>query len=325
MKNENKQFIQTGILVLSGTAFLLILLYMIGKNENLFSSGFLLRARFKNIQGLKEGNNVRYAGIDMGTVKNIRLLNDSIVEVDMRMSRKLKGILLKNSIVSIGTDGLVGNKVINISHGKYPSTIAVNDDLLPSVKPVDTDQLLATLDHSNQELNLIFQNIRKITDDIQHSKGWKKWINDTSIHHEISKSAIGLNKTVKALLESSRLVQNNMQKINNQDGLLGKLIGDTVWANQSESLIFGLNSTSVKLDQSIHLINEVMTDLRTDLEEGPGVLNLVMKDSMMGENLSETIERLNKSGKLLEENLKALQSSFLLRGYFKKKTRKNEH
>jgi phospholipid/cholesterol/gamma-HCH transport system substrate-binding protein len=324
MKNENKQFIQTGFLVLSGTAFLLILLYMIGKNENLFSSGFLLRARFKNIQGLKEGNNVRYAGIDMGTVKNIRLLNDSIVEVDMRMSRKLKGVLLKNSIVSIGTDGLVGNKVINIAHGNYPSTIADNNDLLPSVKPVDTDKLLATLDQSNQELNLIFKNIRKITDSIQQSKGWKRWMNDTSIHSEISQSAIGLNKTVKALLESSRLVQTNMQKINNQDGLLGKLIGDTAWANQSESLIFGLNSTSAKLDQSIYVINEVMNDLKTDLEEGPGVLNLVMKDSMMRENLSETIERLNKSGKLLEENLKALQSSFLLRGYFKKKIRKNE-
>jgi phospholipid/cholesterol/gamma-HCH transport system substrate-binding protein len=85
-----------------------------------------------------------------------------------------------------------------------------------------------------------------------------------------------------------------------------------------------LNSTSAKLDQSIYVINEVMNDLKTDLEEGPGVLNLVMKDSMMRENLSETIERLNKSGKLLEENLKALQSSFLLRGYFKKKIRKNE-
>jgi phospholipid/cholesterol/gamma-HCH transport system substrate-binding protein len=324
MKNENKQFIQTGILVLSGTAFLLILLYMIGKNENLFSSGFLLRARFKNIQGLKEGNNVRYAGIDMGTVKNIRLLNDSIVEVDMRMSRKLKGILLKNSIVSIGTDGLVGNKVINISHGKYPSTIAVNDDLLPSVKPVDTDQLLATLDHSNQELNLIFQNIRKITDGIHQSKGWKKWINDTSIHREISKSAVGINKTVNIILESSRLVETNMKKINEQKGLLGKLIGDTVWANQSESLILRLNNTSSKLDQSIDAINEVVNNLKTDLEQGSGVLNRVMKDSMMGENLSETIERLNKSGKLLEENLKALQSSFLLRGYFKKQSKRNE-
>src|SRR5574339_214522 len=103
--------IKLGVFVMAGLLFLILLLYMIGKNKNLFGSNFILKARFENVQGLQTGNNVRYAGIESGTVKKITILNDTVVEVVMVIDDKMKSIIRKNAIVSIGTDGFVGNKV----------------------------------------------------------------------------------------------------------------------------------------------------------------------------------------------------------------------
>ena len=87
---------------------------MIGKNRNLFGATYVLKARFENVQGLVAGNNVRFSGIQAGTVKKVKILNDTVIEVTMIIETKMKTIIRKNAIASIGTDGLVGNKVVNI-------------------------------------------------------------------------------------------------------------------------------------------------------------------------------------------------------------------
>jgi len=75
--------VKLGAFVLVGLVLLIVMLYMIGKNRNLFGSNFILKARFGNVHGLKPGNNVRYAGIDVGTIKIINVLNDTTMEVAM--------------------------------------------------------------------------------------------------------------------------------------------------------------------------------------------------------------------------------------------------
>jgi phospholipid/cholesterol/gamma-HCH transport system substrate-binding protein len=75
--------IKLGVFVLAGLLFLILLLYMIGRNRNLFGRNYVLKARFENVQGLIPGNNVRFAGIQAGTVKKIQILNDTMIEVTM--------------------------------------------------------------------------------------------------------------------------------------------------------------------------------------------------------------------------------------------------
>ena len=69
MSNRNINNIKLGVFVISGLFFLVLVLYMIGRNSNLFGATYQLKARFSNVQGLVVGNNVRYAGIETGTVK----------------------------------------------------------------------------------------------------------------------------------------------------------------------------------------------------------------------------------------------------------------
>ncbi|HSN10460.1 MAG TPA: MlaD family protein, partial [Hanamia sp.] len=101
--------VKLGVFVLAGLLFLVILLYMIGKNRNLFGSNYVLKARFENIQGLVTGNNVRFSGIQAGTVKRINIINDTLIEVTMVIDKKMSKIIHNNAVASISTEGLVGN------------------------------------------------------------------------------------------------------------------------------------------------------------------------------------------------------------------------
>ena len=114
MNTESQHKIKLGIFVIAGSLLLILGLYMIGKNKNIFGRTITITAYFDNISGLQPGNNVRYSGIDIGTVDGVRILNDSTIEVSMNIKDEMVEIVRMNSFASIGTDGLMGNKLINI-------------------------------------------------------------------------------------------------------------------------------------------------------------------------------------------------------------------
>src|SRR6478752_6018204 len=115
MAKQSISNVKLGIFVLSGLFILVFTLYMIGKNQNLFGNTFQLKARFDNVYGLMSGNNVRFSGIQIGTVRNVNIVNDTLIEVEMDVDEEVKKFIHKNAIASIGTEGIMGNKVVNIS------------------------------------------------------------------------------------------------------------------------------------------------------------------------------------------------------------------
>src|SRR5689334_23205300 len=132
MKQKNINNLKLGLFVLSGLFFLVLLLYMIGKNRNLFGSNFLLKARFENVQGLVAGNSVRYAGISIGTVKSVSIVNDSLIEVAMLVDENMKQVIRTNTLASIGTDGLMGNKLVNMIPVRSAAQLVKEGSILES-------------------------------------------------------------------------------------------------------------------------------------------------------------------------------------------------
>ena len=137
--------VKLGVFVLAGLGFLILLLYIIGKNQNMFGSTFILKARFDNVHGLMPGNNIRFAGIDAGTVRSIKVLNDTTIEVSMLVKNKMKGYIRKNATVSISTDGLMGNRLLNIEAAKRPAALVDEGDILLTTQGPDTDEMLNVL------------------------------------------------------------------------------------------------------------------------------------------------------------------------------------
>ena len=82
MKNTNSQKLRLGLFVITGTVLFIVGVYLIGQRQNMFKKTFTISAYFQNVNGLQNGNNVRYSGIDIGTVKDITMVNDSTIKVE---------------------------------------------------------------------------------------------------------------------------------------------------------------------------------------------------------------------------------------------------
>jgi phospholipid/cholesterol/gamma-HCH transport system substrate-binding protein len=143
MKATSGQKIKIGFFTALGLLVLVLAVFFIGNQKNLFSSTFTVYGIFKNVSGLQVGNNARFAGINVGVIQSIDIVNDSSVKVVVTLNNKVKPFVKKDSKLNIGSDGLMGDKLIVIAPGGITSTQTVqNGDQLATVPPLDVDKLV---------------------------------------------------------------------------------------------------------------------------------------------------------------------------------------
>jgi phospholipid/cholesterol/gamma-HCH transport system substrate-binding protein len=146
MKTTSGQKIRIGLFTLIGLLVLVSAIFFIGNRKNLFSSTFNVYGTFKNVNGLQVGNNVRFAGINVGVVQAINIATDTSARVDITLNNDVKKFIKKDSKISIGSDGLMGDKLVVIAPGGFTSTEEVkNGDQLTALNPVDVDKIIAKL------------------------------------------------------------------------------------------------------------------------------------------------------------------------------------
>ena len=179
MANETTRNIRLGIFVVTGTLILIVALYLMGSKQNLFGSTFSISANFYNVNGLMQGNNVRYAGIDVGTVESIKIINDTSVKVVMVIEKKIQPYIKKNALASIGTDGLMGNKLVNINSIKDHGKMIHEGDILEASKPIEMEEMVKTLSSTNDNMKVITYNLKNITNKINSKNSLWSLLMDT--------------------------------------------------------------------------------------------------------------------------------------------------
>lgn len=322
MKNKKPiNNIKLGAFVLAGLIFLIMILYMIGKNEHVFGSNFSIKARFQNVQGLKIGNNVRFGGIDIGTVKKINIINDTLMEVEMFVDNKLKNILRKNAIVTIGTDGLVGNKVVNIeSYGKN-SALAKEGDVLTTKKPINTDEMLRTLYKTNNDISNIAENLKSTIYKINNSDGLWKLMNNKEISTHLTNSVENIDKASREANIAINDISQVVKKIKSGHGLAGTIINDTLLAVNLNEAVANFRTTSRRTDSLAAQLQKSIDDIKNEIINGEGTVHTLLKDSASAKLLEKSLINIEKGTEGFNQNMEALKHNFLLRGYFKKMDR----
>lgn len=223
METHSQNFkIRLGLFVAGGIALFVIAIFIIGKQKNLFNPVYSLTTTFYNVSGLQVGNKVRFSGIDVGTVDNIQIINDSTVKVNLFIRKEVQQYIKTNSEVAIVSEGLIGDKMLQITQGTHNASFAKDGQYLKSLEPVEIDAIMASL-----------------------------------------------QSTV----------------------------------------------------DNAEIISDELSDIMININSGEGTLGRLIKDTVIAENLNQTMVNLKRSTKGLDENMKAAQENFLLRGYFKRKER----
>jgi phospholipid/cholesterol/gamma-HCH transport system substrate-binding protein len=324
METETKKNIRLGLFVLGGIIFLVLLLYMIGKNQNLFGNTYVLKTRFENVQGLVAGNNVRFAGIASGTVKKITIVNDTLIEVTMYVDNKMKNVIRKNAITSIGTDGLVGNKLVNIVPSKEAAPLAKEGDVLSSKHIVTTEEMLTTLNKTNNDIAEIAANLKVTVAKINNSNALWSLLNDESISNDLRASI----RKVRNSTENAALMMNDLHEviadIKDGKGSLGELIRDSSFSRNLNEAVVKITKVGNEADSLANEINLLTSGIKRDINSGKGPANYLLKDSSMAIKINTSLDNIQKGTEGFNQNMEALKHNFLFRGYFRKLERKKE-
>ncbi|MCB0490911.1 MAG: MCE family protein [Cyclobacteriaceae bacterium] len=316
MEASGKRTLQLGFFVIFSAVILVITVYLIGQKQDIFSNTFNLKVKFGNVNGLQAGNNVRLSGINVGSVLSVEIQNDSTIEVTMRIREDVRSHIKKNAIATIGTDGLMGNMLINISPGKGESPMVNNGDLLQTYSRIKTDDILKTLTTTNENAALLTSDLLEIVQEIKRGKGTVAYLlNDTSLRQQVFLTTRNLRIATERTNEILSEIKQISNEVNQGRGLAGWLVNDTLTKNQIKSTLTSLSEASDKIKISTDSLNSIIADL----SGGDGVIPALMKDTAMVNDLRQTLYHLNLGTGKFNEDMEALQQHFLFRKYFKDK------
>lgn len=312
--------LKLGIFVTLATVILIVSMYIIGSNKNLFSRTIPIYVTFNNVNGLIEGNNVRFAGIAIGTVKAVTIINDTIVVVKMVIREDAVKYVRKQSMADIGSDGLMGNKLINIATIDASSPYVSAGDTILSAQVIATDEMMRTLNTTNENVLVISSDLRKITRKIYESEPIWDLLADSMAVENIRRTLRNLETASSKAGQLTADAELILGEIRSGEGLAGKLLSNEQTADDFATILANLKASSDTAKLALHHMHEFMEDLNIT----PGPLGVLARDTIMAQTMTQSFSNLESSTELLNENLKAMQSSFLFRKYFKKKADKNK-
>lgn len=211
MDTHSPQFkVRLGLFVAGGLALFVLAIFIIGKQKNLFNPVFKLTTTFYNVSGLQVGNNIRFSGITVGTVDNITIINDSTVKVSMLVKKEVKQFIKSDSEVAVGSEGLIGDRLLVISQGSFDAPLVREGEQLGSVEPVETDAIMSSLKVTAENAEVITQELAEIMAKINGGDGTLgRLIQDTTIAKNIDQTIINLKKSSKGLDENMEAVKHN--------------------------------------------------------------------------------------------------------------------
>ncbi len=246
MKTHKGSAWKVGLFVITGIGLFMFFIYFIGEQKNLFGSNIRLRSVFRNVSGLKTGNNVRLAGINVGTVDDITMLTDSSVLVELIIRKNVQSFIKSDTRASIGSDGLMGDKVLTLVPGPGADQTPVkNNDLILSNPGIEMEDIMKSVKGTVENAGIISRELAVFTSKMNKGDGvLSKLISD----EELSKS---LKSTLTHLESSSGDFEKFTQKMNNGKGALSKLVSDESFGNSLDSTMLNLQSSTKGLSENM--------------------------------------------------------------------------
>ena len=311
MESEAPHKLRLGIFVIIGLLIFLVTIYLIGSKQSMFGNTSHIKAIFKDANGLALGNNVRYAGINAGSVKKIEMINDTTINVTMLIEDAIFKNIKKNSVATISSDGLVGNMIVSIVPGIKNANNVVDNDIIATKNKMSVDAMLATLNKTNLNAALLSVDLLKISKEMLGGKGAiGTLISDTVIAKDLKGTMKNLNSTTKVAAATAENLNKLIVSLNNNNNVVG-VLKDSAVANKIKKIVNNFDTSSANLNKTI-----------LNLKEGKGALNYLSNDPKLVQKIDSTVFHLNQASIKLNEDLEALKSNWFFRSGIKKMEKK---
>ncbi len=342
MRPTRRSNIRLGIYIVSGVLLFIVVIYLIGSRQHLFQRNVKITATFTDVKGLRVGANVRFTGIDVGTVSKMTILSDISVKIEMSINEKVTSFIKKNSMATIASEGLMGSKIVVLMPGSPDEKSIEDGDNLPTMPPVEIDDIVREIKTSSERISAVSSNLVDITNKINRGEGiFGKIFTDTTFAYNLSLSSQNLQQisdrvnrgegligrlfadtslaadidSASFLMEQiSRNIEGITQKIDRGEGVVGRLLSDTSLINNLFLSTRNLNYSTANLEK----FSNNLIGISDKMNSGPGVFNKLLVDSVFADSLNIIVNNLNETIIEVKAASEALQRSGFVRAFSKK-------
>ncbi|QEH42023.1 MlaD family protein [Chitinophaga sp. XS-30] len=323
--SSTKRSVIVGIFIFVGLLIFAAAILVLGGQRKSFIQSVQVKALFSDVGGLAKGDNIWFSGVKVGTIRKISFVDHNRIEVLMDIEKSSRQFIHKDVLAKVGTDGLVGNKIIALSGGTEQAPPIEDGDVLAIANTISSDELMNTLQVNNKNLVEITGNLKTISKSIVDGQGTLgRLINDSSVFLKLDETMASLSQTMANTRLLTEGLADYAQKLQTKGSLANDLISDTV--------VFGkLRSTSVQLEAASQDANEMMrnfkaisADVTNKLGSSESAAGVILNDPQAAEDLKATLSNLESTTKKLDMNMEALRSNFLFRRYFRKQEKEQQ-
>jgi phospholipid/cholesterol/gamma-HCH transport system substrate-binding protein len=309
------QHIRLGLLVLVASVLLIAGLYYVGQQRHIFGSTVTLHAMFTNIDGLMSGNNVRYNGYNIGMVLDVMPANDSLVDVAFSVNESMMHLISKNAKAKLITDGLLGNKIVEIEPG-FPFERAIAEgDVLAVRKQPDMDKAMRTLNESNNNLLSVSADLRSITGRFSTDNSLWQLLADTGLSPQFRNIILNVDRTSQRAATISEGLSGLLKDVQSGKGNLGALLVDSSAYTTLNGALLNVKELS---DTLLHA-SVSMKEIAAKVNAGNGNVSVLLNDTTMAEHADLALIEIKEAANSLNQSLSLLRQSSFMRRYLKRK------
>ena len=257
MVTSTGQKIKIGIFTIVGILLFVVGIFLIGSKQNMFGNTFMIYGNFKNVGGLEIGNNIRFAGINVGTVEDISIVSDTMIRVDMLMQDQVKPFLKADALASIGSDGLMGDKLITIVSGSSTEMrVLKGGSRIRTANPVDFDKVIGQFTNVATNAEIIMTELAGMAVQIRKGDGT---ISKLLYTDDLSRSLEGTASNAEKITGSLAGIASQVRA---GKGSIGSLIYTDSLSDGLERTVSTANTAMVTINEAADGFSENMKALQ---------------------------------------------------------------
>ena len=315
---DNRKAVITGIFLSLGLVVFVLGVFTLGGSQKTFAKTVHINAVFNDVNGLKPGNGVWFSGVKVGTITKMRFVGIGQVFVKLTVDQEAQQFIHDNAQVKIGSDGLIGNKIIVIEGGNSQTPIIKEDDTLSVEKELSTDDIMKTFQKNNENLVAITSDFKNLSHAILQGKGTVgALLADSTMALNLKNAIRNLQTTTQTAAQLAGQLDVFAKKMNTKGGLTDNLLTDTTTFNKIRAAVTQLQKASSNANTLVENLNTASKKLNTT----DNALGVLLNDPKGAEQVRTSLNYLQKSSIKLNDDLEAAQHNFLLKGFFKKKAK----
>ncbi|HXC05133.1 MAG TPA: MlaD family protein [Bacteroidia bacterium] len=310
--------IKTGTFVIATTIVFIIGLYKIGGKRRMFRSTVQVSVVFKNVNGLTAGNNVRFGGIDVGTVSEVTILADTAVKASLSIEDAAAHFITSNAVASIGTDGLMGNKIVNIIPGKSGGIPVKEGGSLQTLPLIELDNAMRTLYKTNDNLQLITDDARIVMSRFSNKNTLWSLLMDTAVADNVKQAIVNVKLSGRNVIQITHGLDEMVDNVNKGKGSLGALIKDT-------ALSGNLHRTAVDIGimgKQAATMSTELSGLSDRVSHGQGSVGALLQDSTLVSKVDQAILDFKRGAANFDSSMISLKQNILLRKGIRRQEKK---